>query len=212
MNHQKILDGSAAYLQKNVGYTEMPKRSSVFMWILAVILYPFNRRFMSDYTTTIFGRIYWPDNVDPADRWRTLWHECVHRKQATRVGEPWFSLSYLFPLPLAVLALGAFWSLWWLCALVFLAPLPAPWRVLWEREAYTITAVCDSLLGVDITTDYYLDYQVQHHTGWGYYKPSWWRSRVTRKVREDIEYAIRIVTGEERTDYTDELIRIVRAS
>ena len=212
MNHKKILAESAAFLQKNVGYTEVRKRSSVFMWILAVILYPFNQRFMSNYTTTIFGRIYWPDNTDPAEQWRTLWHECMHRKQAIAVGEPWFSLSYLFPLPLAVLALGAFWSPWWLLALGFLGPLPAPWRVLWEREAYTVTAVCDSLLGIDITTDYYLNYQVQHHTGWGYYKPSWWRSRVVRKVREDITRARNIVSGVEHTPYTDELLRIVRSS
>lgn len=212
MNHQKILDESVAYLRATVGYTEKRKRSSVFMWILAVILYPFNRRFMADYTTTIFGRIYWPDNTEPADAWRTLWHECVHRRQAIRVGEPWFSLAYLFPVPVAVLALGAIFSPWFLIALLGLAPLPAPWRVMWEREAYTITAVCDALLGTDITTDRYLDYQVQHHTGWGYYKSSWWRSRVVRKVREDIALAQRIVQGEVRTDHTDELLRIVRSA
>lgn len=210
MNHTNILSDSVTYLRATVGYTEMRKRSSVFMWILAVILFPFNRRFMSDYTTTIFGRIYWPDRTDASSAWRTLWHECVHRKQAMRVGEPWFSLAYLFPVPLAVLTIGVIFSPWFLFALLALAPLPAPWRVMWEREAYTITAVCDSLLGIDIASQTYLDYQVQHHCGWGYYKPSWQRSRVARKVQEDIERAKRIVSGSERSDYTDELLRIVR--
>lgn len=212
MDHWKILQASEDYLHSTVGYTETRKRSSVFMWIIAVILYPFNRRFMSDYTTTIFGRIYWPDSIEPASAWRTLWHECVHRHQATRIGEPWFSLAYLFPAPLVVLALGAFLSPWWLLALLCVAPLPAPWRVLWEREAYTITAVCDSLLGHDITTPEYLNYQVEHHVGWGYYKPSWWRTRVARKVQKDIKRAISIISGETRSEYTDNLLKIVRSA
>lgn len=219
MNDTKIYEASASYLHATVGYTEMRKRSSPFMWFLYAVsfMWIWNRRFMTDFITTIAGRIYWPDGPRS---WRTLWHECVHRKQAIRVGEPWFSIAYLFPqcfAALAVLALGAFitpWALLFLLALLLVGPWPAPWRVMWEREAYLISAVCDGLRGGVgyISSESYLDWMVENHCGWAYYRPSWSRSKTRAKVRLDLARAARLVTGEARTPYTDELIRIFKES
>ncbi len=218
MNDEAIYKASASYLRATVGYSEMRKRSSAFMWFLYAIsfMWIWNRRFMDGFHTTVFGRIYWADGVRD---WRTLWHECLHRKQAIGVGEPKFSLTYLFPVPLALLALLALfaipftnWHLLWLGSFAFLGPWPAPWRVRYEREAYLISAVCDALRGWDLTSEWYLNYQVENHCGWAYWRPSWQRTHMRRVVRDDIQRALRIVNGEERTDYTDELIRIVRAA
>ncbi len=225
MNDAAIYKASADYLHATTGYTEMRKKDSYFMWFLNFFVRWFNPTFMENYHTTVFGRIYWADGER---QWSTLWHECVHRRQAIRVREPWFSMQYMFPqvlaapgvltvalLPVIAGAAIILWSAWplygllGLISLVFLAPLPAPWRVKYEREAYLITAVCHALQGWDITSDWYLEYQVEHHCGMDYYKPSWWRARTRRQVRADIAQALRIVSGDTHTDYTDELIRIV---
>ena len=64
--------------------------------------------------------------------------------QKEKYGAILFSALYLFPQCLASLALLSFlaiWlSSWWLmflCCLLFLAPLPAPWRATFEMEGYT---------------------------------------------------------------------------
>lgn len=218
MNDARIYAASAQYLHTAVGYSEMRKRSSVFMWTLYVVsfMWIWNRRFMDAFHTTIFGRIYWADDGPEGGRWRTLWHECVHRRQAIRRGEPWFSLTYLFPQSMALFALGAVatvvtpGALVCLSALAFLGPWPAPWRVTYEREAYLITAVCDALRGWDIEGAWYLDYQVENHCGWAYYKPAWRRSKMRKAIALDIARARRLVTGADRDPLVDELLKIVR--
>jgi hypothetical protein len=225
LNDDAIYKASATYLQVATGYSEMRKRDSKFMWFLYAIsfMWIWNRRFMDGFHTTIFGKIYWADGVR---EWRTLWHECMHRKQATRVGEPWFSVTYLFPqavgigiavlLP-AIIPMAILWTphvLWLLLGLVTLGPWPAPWRVKYEREAYCISAVCDALAGVDITSAWYLNYQIENHCGWAYWKPAWGRAAVRKFVMSDIIRALEIVRGTEHgtehTSYTDELLRIVK--
>ena len=160
------------------------KDKSPFMRFLNFFVGLFNHSFMTEYTTTIpfLGRIYAPTKwYAQSDWWRVLAHEGVHLVQARRDGQVRFALKYLFPQCLALLALLAIGAIWWLpmlwCLLflLMLAPLPAPWRVRYEREAYTVSAACDKLIGFDIVSKLYIDYMQRHYTGWGYYKPAWTR-------------------------------------
>lgn len=189
------------------------KSESLLMRIVGTLLF-FNPAFMRDYTTTIGNTVYFPDGFvdrDPGTAWGVLAHEGMHLEQFRRVGPIKFSLAYLFPAPLALLALGAFWSPWFLLAMVFLAPLPAPWRVKWEREAYLVTAVCDAARGWDITEDWYIDFQVECYCGWGYYKPAWNRKKIRERVRHDMVLALEIYHGKVVDNYITGILTQVKA-
>lgn len=97
------------------------KKNSIFMKTIAFLIYPFNRRFMTNYWTTIFGTIYAPVSVDvssPQDLKKhknIIEHEKVHLND--QKNHPiLFPLSYVFP-PI-FLAYGR-------------------WR--WERKAYLVS-------------------------------------------------------------------------
>lgn len=118
------------------------KNQSIFMKFLGILLF-FNKEFMSKYITTIGNTIYFPNeefvqnNPEPAIC--ILAHELMHIRQAEKYGKIIFSILYLFPQCLALLALLAPVSLWFLVFLICLAPLPAPWRTKFEREGYTMS-------------------------------------------------------------------------
>ncbi len=195
------------------------KRSSVLMWIIAGILFPFNRRFMDGFITTIAGRMYIPDGMTTYSLWRVAAHEGLHVQQDKRAGRVRFACAYLFPAPLALLALGAFgafWTPWAWCsllALLALAPWPSPWRVRYEREAYLVTAVCDAMTGQDIMSPRYLDFMVEYHCGWNYYRPAWNRAELKRRVLGDLTVARRIADGHDVPgfDYACGVAKVVRA-
>jgi len=108
----------------------------------------FNSAYMTRYTTTMFGKVYftsrkWVED-NPRSAWKVLAHEYVHLLDDKDEGLK-FSLSYLAPQIYAagaLLAFGAFWSLWFLLALGFLGFL-APWgskgRTKWEMRGYTMS-------------------------------------------------------------------------
>lgn len=177
------------------------KDSSPLMRAIGVVFTPFNPQFMKGYATTIppLGRIYVPNAWYEKGWWRSLAHEGQHLEQANRRGQVRFALKYLFPQwlgALSLLAFGAFaWMpmLWCLLFLVALIPWPAPWRVQYEREAFIVTAACDKMLGIDITTPLYLEYMMKHYVRWGYYRPRWRRAELERGVKLDLLYATHIV-------------------
>lgn len=124
------------------------KDKSLFMKFLATILF-FNKDFMKNYITTIGSTIYFPDEKfvkeNEYSAMKVLAHEIVHVNQAEKYGNFLFSTLYLFPQCLSVLSLLAilavFWLpfLWCLLFLIFLAPIPAPWRAKFEFEAYIMS-------------------------------------------------------------------------
>lgn len=121
------------------------KKTNVFSKLIAKILF-FTK--YQRFWTTIYPKIYVPDTTfDGQHNAKVLQHEWVHLEDAaTMFGllrwMPWeinsvlFGLLYLFPLPLALLSLLAFWNPLWLLALVFLLPVPAPIRMIAEVRAY----------------------------------------------------------------------------
>lgn len=95
----------------------------------------------STYYTTIGSTIHAPlgfEELDEKSILEVIMHETVHLKDSKKWGLL-FSLSYLLPQLLAVFALLAFLSPWFLLFLLFLAPIPAYFRYYWERKAYRIS-------------------------------------------------------------------------
>jgi len=219
MTDREKLDAVANLLHSAVGFKIRNKGSSLLMKIIAVLLYPFNQKFMTDYTTTIGKTVYFPDgyvNEQPGAAARTLAHEGQHLIDGNG-NQPWFSLSYLFPVPLALLALGAIGAIWWapmlwcLLALAALAPWPAPGRTHWERRGYLISMICDAARGWDIEADWYQNYMVSHYS-WPYYRPVWRLSKARKFCLEDAKLARQILAGQGGTTYQRAIVAIVKDS
>lgn len=117
------------------------KNESPFMKVLGSLLF-FNRGFMTDYITTIGSTVYYPTREfvqnHSASASVVLLHELVHVKDAEKLKRPIFSLLYLFPQILVLLALPLLLISWKLAlpCLLFAAPIPAPFRMLFEKKAY----------------------------------------------------------------------------
>lgn len=135
-------------LKRNYVFDIKFKDESTFMYLLSKILF-FNKGFMTKFITTIGSTIYFPSReyikMNEFGAVNVLAHEVVHVAQAEKYGKVPFSLMYLFPQCLALLSLLAFLAIWYLpflwCLLflVFLAPIPAPWRKKFELEGYTMS-------------------------------------------------------------------------
>lgn len=87
------------------------KDESLYMRFLAVLVYPFNDRFLTHFTTTMGPKVYFPSRAELARRVgsyaRVLAHEWVHiwddEKHPFR-----FSIGYAFPQWLALIGLAAY--------------------------------------------------------------------------------------------------------
>jgi hypothetical protein len=135
------------------GLKVMFKDQSLFMKILGFLLF-FNKKFMTNYTTTIGSTVYFPSekwlNERKESAAAVLAHELVHIADSKKVGSFTFSYCYLIPQVFALLSLLAiFGSPLWLITLAFLAPLPAPIRTYYELRGYAVTdAVCFKASGI----------------------------------------------------------------
>lgn len=87
------------------------------MLYLALLLFPFNQKFLTHYWTTWFGKVYAPSSAnldDLSNHDRVIRHEKIHITDAKK-WKWWFRISYLFlPVPI-FLCYGRFY---------------------WERKAY----------------------------------------------------------------------------
>lgn len=118
------------------------KNESLLMKILGYLLF-FTKEFMTNYITVFNGVIYFPNREfirdNPNESIIVLSHELVHITQCNKYSKFLFGILYLFPQCLSIFALLFPISSWFLLFLIFLAPLPAPWRALFEIEAYTMS-------------------------------------------------------------------------
>lgn len=116
------------------------KSESWLMRILSWVLF-FNPNFMTGYATTIGNTIYLPDAAKnwSKDNVKTLLaHEHIHAFDNQE--DKLFPVKYLFPQILALLTLLVVPFTWWgLLFLIFLAPLPAPWRRYYEVRGYIMS-------------------------------------------------------------------------
>jgi hypothetical protein len=165
------------------GFSIKYKNTSWLMKALGVLIWLFNRRFMTDYVTTLRWTVYFPSpgfiTKNPDLSAQILMHEFVHLWDRKQEGIA-FSLLYALPQGLVVFPLlallGAGWFIpWWgnlilgLLAILCLMPWPARWRMTHELRGYTMNlAYAYWMWGTNMDT---LDeFLVKQFTGWGYYK------------------------------------------
>ena len=165
------------------GFSIKYKNTSWFMKFLGIFVWLFNRRFMTDYVTTLKWTVYFPSEEfiakNPDVTTSILLHEFVHLWDRRQKGTA-FSLLYMLPqagsilLLLVLLAIGWFFP-WWgnlilgLLAILCLLPWPAPWRMRWEIRGYTMTLAYAYWVRHDNMDDYDKFIKKQF-TGWDYYR------------------------------------------
>jgi len=160
------------------GYKVAQKSQSWLMKLLGKLLF-FTPGFMSNFTTTIGNVVYVPDDVwesNDAGTLSLLAHEARHVNDKQHYSMFLFGLGYLLPQVLALLSLLSLLTIWFsnawlwsLTALVFLAPIPAYFRMVIERRGYLMTlCVIWWTLGERTAYDG-IPYIVKQFTGPNYY-------------------------------------------
>lgn len=120
------------------------KDQSTFMKILGTIMF-FTPGFMTEYLTTIGNTTYVPSqayiDADPVSAATVLLHELVHVNDFEKTVGVFYSTLYLLPQLLVLLSIPILFLFGWkfaLIPLIFLAPLPAYFRMVDEKRAYTV--------------------------------------------------------------------------
>lgn len=188
MNKVPSVDKTIEMIKSDIPNFEVRfKNRDTLQKIIGWIMF-FNRDYMTNYTTTLYPRVYFPSeaSVERVTYYRTLCHEYVHLKDRLDHGV-WFSFSYLFPQNLAILALLSVLSfislqfLWTLLFLLFLAPLPAYFRTHWELRGYT-----SNLYITYLVSGKFDSYQVSAikdiFLSWGYYRMCWSENKINKHI------------------------------
>ena len=125
------------------------KNTSRFMRFLGAILYFFNPKFMTHYTTVIGTTIYFPSHEWLESNYENalsiISHEYVHMIDESKMPFGIYKFMYLFPQILVIFSLFAFlafwnsWCLFFLGFLIFILPWPAAGRTWIEARGYSMT-------------------------------------------------------------------------
>lgn len=144
------------------------KNESAFMKIIGKILF-FNKDFMNHYITTIGSIIYFPSKSFLEENSTSssiiLLHEICHVYDSKKITKPLFSFLYLFPQILFLLFFPALFISWKLAILflIFIAPFPAYFRMLFEKRAYMVSLYTAYKLGKKMNFNYDLDHHKQYY-------------------------------------------------
>lgn len=140
------------------------KDESTLMKILGKLMF-FNPKFMTSFTTTIGSTVYYPSRsfvkIRPISSAIVLLHELIHIYDSKRLTQPLFTFLYTFPQILVLLAIPLLlvsWKLSLLC-LLFLAPIPAIFRMYFEKRAYLTSLYVLNALGNKMSFNPGLDKQ-----------------------------------------------------
>lgn len=172
------------------------KDESWEMQVLNLFVIWFCPNFLTQFTTVIGNTIYFPSRAyvrwNPDGAMRTLAHEVVHILDMDKWTPGFFMGAYLFP---QILALGVFtfpfFGLWSLLFLIFLLPIPAPFRYYFEARGYAM----DVLTAHPGHRAEMVERSLDHFTGWNYYK----MYPFEEQVREAIKgYVVRAEAGEDK--------------
>lgn len=127
------------------GYRAEYKKYSRFQRFIGKIAFFTNYMKMF---TTIYPKVWMPDiPVSRQKNPKILQHEGIHLldqqtffgimpKMPAIINSLLFYIVYFMPQIFAILAVLAVFNLWWLLSLLFLFPLPAPFRMIAEMRAY----------------------------------------------------------------------------
>lgn len=161
MSFQSLVQSAQTHFPKlKIKY----KDESLLMKTLGKIMF-FNKEFMTSYTTTIGSTIYYPNRnfikARPISSSVILLHELVHVSDAKKYTLPLFSLLYACPQILTLLFFPLLFLSWKiaLVALLFATPLPAYFRMKFEKRAYMTSLYALSELGKKLNFDPALDRQ-----------------------------------------------------
>lgn len=169
----------------------------------------FNKRFLTDFTTVLGNKIYFPNREFLSDDYRVcsiLMHEYIHVIDKKRFCGL-FTFSYLFPQVLFLLSFLSLFSifnlnyLFFLIFIVFLLPLPSFPRKIWEMRGYTATMYMEYCVRGSIS-EATIQNVIKNMTGWEYYKISWNKNSVKKMIENTIKY---IETGEGKKFYNPDL-------
>lgn len=163
------------------------KSKSLFMKFLNIFLGLFNKTFMTDFTTTIYPKIYIPIGFEQwTSKTEILAHEYIHLSDRKKLGIL-FNLIYLSPQIFSLLALLSFWNLWFLLFLLFLLPIPSIGRTILEYRGYVCSiAVYYWLFG----KKYDIDFIVDQFTSSNYYFMFPFKSYLTKKFEQEYKKII----------------------
>jgi len=188
------------------------KDESWFMKLLGYLLF-FNKSFMTDYTTTIGSTIYFPSRAKVEAKEISyiivFLHELVHIKDATKYSRILFSFLYLFPqifAPFSLLLLLISWKITLPIFILLLLPLPAYFRMYFEKRAYLVSLYAIKALGRKLKFSPMLlsqkDRILKQFTG-----PSYYYMWIFDMDEEFVEYIIQITAG--KRPYYDPIFDII---
>jgi hypothetical protein len=166
MSFQNLVTASQKYFPVQIKF----KDQSFFMKLVGTLMF-FNPSFMTIDVTTIGNTIYFPSeanlNANLGSSYITLMHELVHMYDSKRLSKFVFMISYLFPLILAPFAALLFLLSWKIAVpaiVFFLLPLPAYWRMNYERRAYMVSLYVCKKIGFDLQTNENIYLQACHNS------------------------------------------------
>lgn len=129
------------------------KNQSWLMRLVGKIMF-FNKGFMTDYTTTVGATVYFPTEtvtkVRPVSAAAVLLHELIHVSDAKKISKLLFGFLYLSPQIWALLCLPLFFLSWKLALpllILFASPIPAFFRMHFEKRAYFTSLYAINALG-----------------------------------------------------------------
>ncbi len=187
------------------------KDTSFLMKLLSLILF-FNKDFMKSFTTTIGTTIYYPSEEfvknSPITSLITLLHELVHIIDYNK-NKLLFTLLYLFPQVLAIFALPLFFISWKFSAffLLFLLPLPAYFRMKYERKAYAVSLYVIKQLSLKKNFKVELEKQKDNYISY-FKKSDYYYMWIFKTIDSDFnEYLLKIENNERPFD--DEIFNLI---
>ena len=189
------------YGRIHFGMKLIPKEESTISKILAFIVRPFcpdfQTRYVTTLNTTILGPKSWLENDEAVVR--TLAHEYVHVYDWGNL-KILFPILYLFPQILALGAFGALGAIWgpieclhFLWCLLFLTPLPAPFRAHFEFRGYAMSMAMQYWIRGKLDRKNPPKYIVQNFVGSSYFFMWPFKKDCEARLREWIDL---IETGE----------------
>jgi hypothetical protein len=209
MSFQNLIESAKTYFPDlEIKY----KTDSAIMKFIGTILF-FNKSFMTEYSTTIGSTIYFPTEhfvrTRPVSASIILLHELVHINDAKKISKFLFSFLYLCPQILALLAIPLIFIHWYigLPFLLLLLPIPAFFRMYFEKRAYFASLYVLNKFGDILAFDPQLDIQKKYFLD-QFKSSSYYFMWTFRGLEKDFDDALIKIKSNQRP-YDDDIFNIL---
>lgn len=215
MSFQSLIQSAQKHFPKlQIKY----KDKSLLMKTIGKILF-FNKSFMTGFSTTLGSTVYFPSEnyikLRSVSSSAVFLHELVHVKDAQKISGPIFGLLYLFPQILALFCLPLFLLSWKIALpllVIFMLPIPAFFRMKFEKKAYEASLYALHHIGLKLSFDPKLERQASRFEA--HFKSSkYYFMWPFSNIKKDFEAAIIVIRCGQRPykdsifDIIDELIK-----